>query len=140
MRPYTVDEVLRLVREYPEAVSAAEVARKMGREASNVRNLARSLGLKLKPKPEKPRRMPAATRDALIRSEYPTAKLADLARLIGITEGSLRQYAYRLGVKRADTIMREARVRGGVASVAVRRRNACVLATPLDAAWRGLAA
>ena len=66
---------------------------------------------------------------------------ADVRRLaaeLGLTLGSLKAYASRLGVKRSPEIMAAAYRKGWVKSAAARKRKAALTATPLDAAWRGL--
>ena len=86
-----------------------------------------------------PTKAPAEERTRRILAEYAdTPSVAALAAELGLTLGSLKAYASRLGVKRSPEIMAAAYRKGWVKSAAARKRKAALTATPLDAAWRGL--
>lgn len=137
---YTPDQLALLRREYKTAPSVRALARTLGRSPDAVKCKALELGL------HRPREVePESPHNALMRAI--AARYADapdlhaLAAELGITFGSLKGYAYRLGIKRSREVMHAARVKGGHGSVRVRRDQRvkrATRATPLDAAWRGL--
>ncbi len=86
-----------------------------------------------------PTKAPAEERNRRIIAEYADApSLPALAAELGLTLGSLKVYASRLGVKRSPEIMAAAYRKGSANGVASRKLKAALTATPLDAAWRGI--
>ena len=154
-RRYTRDELKLLKGQYTSAPSVAALARQLDRSPEAVKQKALELGLH-RPReipPESPR---GELMKTIVKRYADAPSVPGLAKELGITPGSLKGYAYRLGVKRSREVMKPGRAKGGRTSVAVRRAKAVerktgvrpppikaghtrhVFATPLDAAWRGL--
>ena len=111
------------------------LAAKLDRSVVSVRSKALDLGLIMK-------RPWSDADDYRLHLEYAMAEDLDvLAKSMARSRKTLVKRASELGLRRAAERVHEDRVKGGAASVAVRREKArlkAVRATPLDAAWRGL--